>query len=91
MADNSDCEAALRLAAAASLALGATLPPTNYHPPDRQAGMASVPGALSASTKQASYDSGDEIIYEEKADRAMYGCGSKSIPGPAYFSHILPC
>ena len=59
---------------------------TNHPPPDNLTGAASVPGAFSASTKQASYDSGDEFDYEGKADGAMYGCGGKSNASSVYLS-----
>jgi len=78
-------EAASRVATDAGASAGPAPAPAPAAPTDTQPGPASSPpGAFSASSEQASYDSGDEFDYEGKADGAMYGISGKSNASSAY-------
>jgi hypothetical protein len=77
--DTSARDVASRVATDASLAqAGPTTPaPAPAPPADTQPNTALVPGAFRASTKQESYDYGDEFDFKGKADNAWYNTGGK--------------
>ncbi len=83
-ADNIPEEAASQAATYANPSAGAAPPPGPSQSSDTQSSAASIPGAFTASTEQASYNSGDEFDYKGKADGAMYGGVGKSIASYAY-------
>jgi hypothetical protein len=71
-------------------AQGENPPPAPAQPTDSHSSSASIPGAITASTEQGSYDSGDEFDYEGKAEGMMYGSAGNSNAGYAY-SHASCC
>jgi hypothetical protein len=60
---------------AGSATAGAAPVPAPAPPAESLPGSLSAPGAFSASTEHASYDSGDEFDYEGKANGAMCDAG----------------
>ena len=83
--DSAARDAASRVATDAGASAGPAPAPAPAAPVDTKPGSASSPpGAFSASSEPASYDSGDEFDYEGKADGAMYGIGGKSNASSAY-------
>jgi hypothetical protein len=83
--DSAARDAASRVATDDGASAGPAPAPAPAAPVDTQPGSASSPpGAFSASSEPASYDSGDEFDYEGKADGAMYGIGGKSNASSVY-------
>ena len=85
--DSAARDAASRVATDAGASAGPAPAPAPASPVNTQPGSASSPpGAFSASSEPASYDSGDGFDYEGKADGAMYGIGGKSNASSAYLT-----
>ena len=63
----------------------APTPPT--HAPSADGGSAATPGAFTAATKAASYDSGDESDYKGKYDGSVY---SVNLSPPSPITHMPP-